>query len=284
MPKSTRFNTRLLKQQKGVAMHRWIFFNTILLGIMISANAMGFDATGIWDYDEHSHTNTCGVKIDPDSGEMVILQNTTTFLIVGQEDSTYGTFSDVTYTYTDSWCDYSGTVDATVVLTLSSANSGTGTVNWTWNGAGGPCAGSHQLNIAKNTSPSNPAYNATGKWNFNQSNSWTTCGSSSTPPRESGYLVITQTDSRISAIDDEQDSYDGFVSGATYFVVGSSELGGRTSVLYEIDLASSTQGSGEAKFVWDDDCDFCNGGWDISVGKAVTTNINPAIPIILLNE
>lgn len=266
-------------------MQRCLFFITILLGIMISVNAMGFDATGIWSYTEHSHTNTCGVQLDPDSDEMFILQDTTTLIVVGQEGSTYGTVNGVTYTYMDSWCDYGGTVDATVVLTLSSASSGTGSVNWTWSGPGGPCGGSHQLNITKNTSPTNPTYNATGKWNFTQSNSWTACGSSATPPRESGYLNVTQTGSRISAIDDQQDSYEGFITGATYFVVRSYlELSGRTSVLYEIALNSSTQGSGDAKVVWDNDCDFCNGGWDISIDKAVTANISPAILTILLNE
>ena len=130
-------------------MQRWLFFITILLGIMISVNAMGFDATGIWEYTEHSHTNNCDVQLDPDSGEMFILQDTTSFLIVGQEGSTYGTVNGVTYTYMDSWCDYGGTVSATAVLTLSSATSGTGSVNWTWSGPGGPCGGSHQLNINK---------------------------------------------------------------------------------------------------------------------------------------
>ncbi|MGB5750235.1 MAG: hypothetical protein WBM69_24890, partial [Desulfobacterales bacterium] len=79
-------------------MQRCLFFITILLGIMISVNAMGFDATGIWAYTEHSHTNTCGVQLDPDSDEIFILQDTTTFLVVGQEGSTYGTVNGVTYT------------------------------------------------------------------------------------------------------------------------------------------------------------------------------------------
>jgi hypothetical protein len=169
--------------KKETTMQRWLFFFTVIMGLLISGSAIGFDATGIWDYNEHSHTNNCGEEDVPRSGEMGILQTGDTFLITGEDFSTYGTVSGATYTYTDTFCEDNGTVNGTAVITLSSATNGTGTVNWTWSGPGGSCGGSHQLTVTKKISPSNPNHNATGKWNFTQSNSWNTCDPSSTPPR-----------------------------------------------------------------------------------------------------
>jgi hypothetical protein len=269
-------------------MRRAIILLAVLMGVSLSSNVLSatYDATGIWTYTEHSPWNDCSVQYQPESGSVILIQTSdTSFIIVGDDLSKIGTINGAQYTFTDTWCEDYGYVDETVSITLSSASSGSGTVSWIYHEGGYSCPGGHSLSLSKQ-SQTTPTYDATGTWDFAQSGFWTGCGSS-TPPRDTGYFTVIQTLNKISAQDDQSDSYSGFVSGATYYVVRSYlEDGGRTSVVYTITLTSNTEGSGEVNFVWDDDCEECNGGWNISIKKRTVEEPKamPWIPLLLLDD
>ena len=260
----------------------------VLVGISLSSNVLSatYDATGIWTYTEHSPWNNCSAQYQPESGTVILIQTSdTSFIIVGDDFSKIGSIDGAEYTFTDNWCEDYGWIDETLIITLSSASTGSGTVSWIYHEGGDSCSGGHSLSLTKQTQ-STPTYNATGTWDFTQSGVWTGCGFS-TPPQDSGYFNVIQTISKISAQDDQGSSYNGFVSGATYYVVRSYlEDGGRTSVVYTITLTSKTEGSGEVEFVWDNDCEECKGGWNISINKRTVEEPKamPWIPLLLLDD
>ena len=183
--------------------------------------------------------------------------------------STYGTVSGSIYTCSNTFCEETGYVVMTITITLTSETTATGTVSWTYYGTPG-CTGGHQLTLSKQ-SQSDPVYDASGKWNFTQSGFSSNCGSPNTPDSE-GYFNVTQTGNKITALDNKGRQYTGFVNGAEYAVVRSYlDKGGRTTEWSKITLISATEGSGQAHFVWDDDCDDCDGDWNISVTKDLYT-------------
>jgi hypothetical protein len=223
----------------------------------------------MWTYSEDDPSDDCpNYQYDPVSGEVGILQTGSTFLIVDDDFSTYGNVSGNTYKYSDIFCFMEGVVSENDSITLTSETTGTGTVSWSWSGDGQSCSGDHEVTLSKQTQAA-AVYDATGKWNFNQSGFFHNCDSASTP-RSSGYFEVTQTGNKITAVDDQGQQYSGFVNGAEYAVVRSyGSEGGRNTEWVIITLSSGTQGSGTANFVWDDDCDDCNGSWSISVTKVI---------------
>jgi hypothetical protein len=253
-------------------MKRWILFFNVLVVVFSSSAVIShaYDATGMWNYSERNPWNNCpGYEYDPVSGEVGILQTGSTFLIVDDDFSTYGNVSGITYTYSDKFCFMEGVVSENDSITLTSETTGTGTVSWSWSGDGS-CSGGHEVTLSKQTQAA-AVYDATGKWNFNQSGFFHNCDSASTP-RSSGYFEVTQTGNKITAVDDQGQQYSGFVNGAEYAVVRSYMIAGgrgRNTDWVIITLSSGTQGSGTANFVWDDDCDDCNGSWSISVTKEI---------------
>ena len=269
-------------------MKKAIVLLSVLVGISLSSNVLSatYDATGIWTYTEHTPWNNCSEQHQPESGTVILIQTSdTSFIIVGDDFSKIGTINGAEYTFADNWCEDYGWIDETVIITLSSASTGSGTVSWIYHEGGYSCSGGHSLSLTKQAQ-STPTYDATGTWDFTQSGFWTGCGSS-TPPRDTGYFNVIQSMSKISTQDDQGASYSGFVSGATYYVVRSYlEDGGRTSVVYTITLTSNTEGSGEAEFVWDNDCEECKGGWYISIIKQTVEEPKamPWIPLLLLND
>lgn len=254
-------------------MKKFIIFLSVLFVVFSSSTVSSFayDATGIWNYSEHNLYTNCGSTDTPKSGEVGILQTGSTFLVVSDDFSTYGNVSGNTYTYSDAFCEEGGVVSGSASITLTSENSAQGTVSWTWSGDGESCTGGHQLTLTKQAQAA-PVYDATGKWNFNQSGFSHNCDSATTP-RSSGYFEVTQNGNKITVVDDKGEQYSGFVNGAEYTVVRSWELsGGRNTEWVIISLSSGgTQGNGTAEFVWDDNCYDCGGSWSISITKEVST-------------
>ena len=265
-------------------MKRWILFLSVFVVVFSSSAviSLAYDATGIWNYSEHDPHTTCPDEYVPEDGEMGILQTGGTFLVVDDYFSTYGNVSGNTYTYSDKFCEDGGVVSVNVAITLTSETIATGTVSWSWSGPDASCSGGHQVTLSKQTQAA-AVYDATGKWNFNQSGFSHNCDSATTP-RSSGYFEVTQTGNRITAVDDQGEQHSGFVNGAEYAVVQSKvQAGGRNTQWVIITLSSGTQGSGTANFVWDDDCDECSGRWNISITKE-RTGASPGIPLLLLDE
>jgi hypothetical protein len=263
----------------------------LILGIFLSnlVIAANFDATGLWDYSESSHTNNCGEpNPNPGSGVVGMLQSGDSFLFVDLNEgfSTIGSISSATYNFSDKFCEDSGVTTTNVQYTLSSANKAAGPVNWTWTKGQGSCSGSFQLDLTKQPQ-NNPIYDASGKWNYTQSGFFETCVPSSTPPTPSGFFQVTQTGNSVTAIDDQGVSYSGFIDGKTYNLVRTFPIdGGRTSVVYLVTLNSATRGSGPVEFVWDDNCEDCWGQWTINITKepAAKKKSHPGIPLLLLDD
>jgi hypothetical protein len=226
----------------------------LILGIFLSnlVIAADFDATGLWDYSESSHTNNCGEPNQSNgSGLVGILQTGSSFLIVDLYEgfSTTGSISSATYNFSDSFCEDFGVTTTNVKITPSSATKASGSVNWTWTDGQDSCSGSFQLDLTKR-SQNNPIYDASGKWNYTQSEFVEDCVPSSSPPASSGFFQVTQTGNSVTAIDDQGVSYSGFIDGKTYNLVRTFPIdGGRTSVVYLVTLNSATRGSGPVEFV-----------------------------------
>jgi hypothetical protein len=236
-------------------------FTTALLATFMAMNVFAYDATGMWNYSEHSAYNYCGITYTTESGEVGILQDGTSFLIVGGDFSTYGTVSGNSYTYTDAFCAYEGVVYLTGTITLTSATGGNAVFTWDYyEGGVYYCYGGHQSTVTKQSQAA-PDYDATGKWNFTQ-----------TGGKRSGYFTVTQTGNKITAVDDLGYQYSGYVNGSEYAVVRSYlESGGRTTDWYTITLSSETEGGGQGHYVWDNDCTDSSGSWSITVSKEVYT-------------
>lgn len=269
-------------------MKRSILFFTVLLFVFSSGTVISYayDATGLWNYSEHSPWTNCQEEYVPVSGQVGILQTGSTFLIVGDHFSTYGTVSGDTYSYSDNFCEEGGTTSADITITMTSGTTATGNVSWTWSDPGGSCSGGHQITLNKQPQAP-PVYDASGRWTFDESGFTHNCDSAT--PASSAYLDLTQTGNKITAVDDEGKQHSGFVDGSQYAVVRSYlDQGGRTTEWITVTLNSATQGSGTAKFVWDDDCDDCAGNWDLSVAKQAPvkpTGVTiPWLPLLLSDD
>ena len=271
---------------KKVTISIALFFGIFLSNLTFAAD---FEATGLWDYSQSSHTNNCG-EPNPSarSGVVGILQTGNSFLFVNLDDgfSTIGSISGARYNFSDKFCEDFGVTTTGVEFILSSASRASGPVNWTWTDGQFSCSGSFQLDLTKRPQR-NPIYDASGKWNYTQSGFFETCVPSSKPPSSSGYFQVTQTGNSVTATDDQGVSYSGFIDGKTYSLVRTFPIdGGRTSVVYLVTLNSATSGSGPVEFVWDDNCEDCWGQWTINITKepAAKRKSQPGIPLLLLDD
>lgn len=246
----------------------------LLIGVFFAANGLcaTYDATGEWNYTDYNHLNNCG-EPNPgtEQGTEIIIQNGNNFNIILSDSSFSGTVSGNVYTGTEQWCEQGGQVTANYTLTASSATQASGSANWTWVGfEGGSCSGSWQISMTRKPQAA-PLYNATGTWDYSNTSHWSTCG---TPdPPETRTATVTQTGNRITLVDDLQRTNYGFVDGAKYtFARFFSQSGGTTAVVHKVTLAAGgTSGNGIGEFVWDDNCDDCQGGFNFSIVKQEQT-------------
>ena len=263
----------------------------LLAGIFLSnlIFAADYNATGLWDYSQTSHSNNCG---EPNPGTTIyglagILQSGDSFLFVDLYEgfSTYGSINGATYNFIDYFCEDFGVVTTNAQFTLSSATRASGPVNWGWTDGQNSCSGGFQLDLTKQ--PQNtPIYDASGKWNYTQSGfDHQTCPSAPPHPAPSGYFQVTQTGNSVTAVDDQGVKYDGFIDGDIYGLVTTKLVGqARTTTVYRIKLNSASKGSGDGEFVWDDNCTDCWGDWTIDVTKEEDAKANPGMPILLLED
>jgi len=249
--------------------HRILLLTTLVV-VLISANGYAYDATGTWNFTESNLQHNCPAPYILESGEISILQNGSTFLIVSDAYSTQGTVSGNTYNFSDKWSDiYDYTyvnISSQSSITLTSLTAGSGltsfTASWTEDG-GGSCYGSFTTTVSRQA-PVNPVYDVTGRWGYDLTNIYYNCGTG--PDATSGYFDIIQTGNIVTAVDNIGNEYKGFVNGKQYRLFRSYfQNGGRTTDWIFISLSSSTQGSGEAGFVWDDDYDDCWGDWNVTI-------------------
>ena len=203
-----------------------LFIITTLVGVFMAVNVFAaYDATGIWNYTEsalwHNGCPSTPYALEP-AGQAGVLQTGSTFLILGDGFSTEGTVNNTTYTFYDKWRDFyeSTPVDfnSSAIITLTSLTAGTGSVTWdaTWDGGG--CSGGHTVSFSR-PAVVPPVHDATGRWNFTQSqdNNLDSCGGGNPPT--TGYFDVTQTGNKITAVNNLGHHYDGFVSGTQYAVL-----------------------------------------------------------------
>ena len=244
----------------------------ILLGIFLSQAGVTatYDATGEWNATVSGHWNNCGESnpgTERYAGVIVQNGNRFTLIILMDESTVTGTISGAIYTTSDSYYEDGGWVNETCAVAAKSNSQASGPCNWTWSGSGESCNGGYNISMTKEAQ-NPPAYDATGSWDYSTSSHSNTCGD---PPENSssGTADITQTQNKVTMVDDRQVQYDGFVSGPSYtFVRSYSEEGGTTSEVYTLNLgAGGTSGSGTCTWVWNDPYDSCNGGFNISIAK-----------------
>ena len=260
----------------------------LLMGIFLAANGFSatYDLTGEWDWTDYDHWENCGDDPEPDEqGTDIIIQNGNNFTVIANDHTLTGTVSGNVYTGTETWWEDGGEVTATFTMTASSSTQYSGTVSWTWTGNEGSCSGGNKVSSTRRAQ-NTPTYDATGKWDYSESGLWNNCGDPDPQPG-SGTDTLTQTGNRITVVDDQQRSFDGFVSGSTYtFVRSYPEEGGTTSEVNTVTLSSGgTSGSGTCKWVWNDADESCNGGWNFSyVKQEEKVKGIPAIPLLLLDD
>ena len=273
-----------------VDMKKWWFaFLVVVSAIPLAGTGVcaTYDVTGAWDSTDYDHWNNCG---EPNPGTEqsteIIIQKSNNFTVITDDQTLTGTVNGNVYTGTETWWEEDGWVTATFTLTASSSTQYSGTVSWTWTGNEGSCSGGNKISATRRAQ-NTPTYDATGKWDYSESGLWNNCGDPNPLPG-SGTDTLTQTGNRITVVDDQQRSSDGFVSGSTYtFVRSYPEESGTTSEVYTVTLSSGgTSGSGTCNWLWNDDYESCNGGWNFSYAKQQEEKVKgiPAIPLLLLED
>lgn len=245
----------------------------LLTGIFLAGNGLcaTYDATGEWNYTDYNHSNTCGEPNRPtEKGTEIIIQNGNKFTIILSDSSFSGTVNGNVYTGTEKWWEDGGQVTVIYRITASSSTKASGRADWTWAGGGESCTGSFNISMTRRAQ-NKPTYDATGIWDYSNWGHWSTCG---TPdPNETRTATVTQTGNRITLVDDLQRTNYGFVDAVKYtFARSFPNQGGTTSVVHRVTLAAGgTSGTGIGEFVWDDDYDDCQGGFNFSIEKQQQT-------------
>ena len=102
------------------------------------------------------------------------------------------------------------------------------------------------------------AYDATGKWNYSQSNLYNTCDEQNVP--ESGVTILVQNGDSATLLLEGR-TLSGSVNGSTYtFADYFYEDEGYTSLTIPFTLSSNTSGSGNYTWTWSDRQYSCGGG------------------------
>jgi hypothetical protein len=260
-----------------------------MICLVSGLNAATYDATGIWNYAEHSHWNNCGEPEFDGSGTMVLIQSGNSFILVSDIATQSGPVNGNQYTFIDRlWEDW-GWTDVSATITLSSDSSGSAYITWTWSGFGTSCNGYFYMDLSRQVQNA-PAYDASGDWDYNLSGHWNNCGDPN-PPNQIGTIAMLQNSNRVSATDDLGQNWNGFVDGMTYTLVHSfAEDSGVTSRICTLNLTNKDQASGSCRWVWDldgDSSDFCQGGLHIGMVRqpvVETPRSMPWIPLLLMEK
>jgi hypothetical protein len=104
-----------------------------------------------------------------------------------------------------------------------------------------------------------PVYDATGTWNYSESNNWASSGCLPDADK-TGTFTIAQIGHSVT-LDSDAETLDGSVSGSNYyFTISFYENGGKTTYNFNHTLSSNTSGSG--KITWKQE-NGCEGGKDV---------------------
>lgn len=108
-------------------------------------------------------------------------------------------------------------------------------------------------------------YDATGMWNYSQSNLHNNCDEGNVP--ESGVAILVQNGNSAILIDEGR-TLSGSVNVSTYtFNDYFYEEEGYTNLTINFTLASDSSGSGNFSWTWSDGLESCGGGGQLSVNK-----------------
>jgi hypothetical protein len=114
-------------------------------------------------------------------------------------------------------------------------------------------------------------FDATGDWKLKASNPWTD-GVCELPEVGDAAVTITQVGNDLTLVVHDEDDGDttltGFVYGNAYTFKVTSEDGGETETVYGIiTLSKNTSGTGSITFIWTDDFERCEAGFDVAISK-----------------
>ncbi len=114
--------------------------------------AATYDGTGTWSYSLTNIDPPCGVWNRPEDGTVVVTQTGDSVQAVDNYNgATYtGTVSGANYTISGSYPDEGGTTTITIVFTLTSNTSGSGTLTSYWTNGTYNCNGGADISITKN--------------------------------------------------------------------------------------------------------------------------------------
>lgn len=257
----------------------------ILFFVSSMSFAATYDATGLWVYSLSGLSdNDCGEDTVKKSGQTILIQNgdIATLLLEGRTLS--GSVNGSIYTFTDYFLQEGAYTSQTITLTLSSDASGGGDLTWTW--AGNPtCDGEGQISVDKQ-SQAPAVYDASGVWNSSKSDHGNNCEDQPNPPSEEGTFTVTQTDNRVTAVDNDAKNYTGWVNGSVYtFATSYSYDMATVTEVIGITLTSQISGVGQARWYWNDADGKCDGTFNISILKQqASSKLTPAIPFLLLDN
>lgn len=253
--------------------------------VAVPGLAAAYNATGIWDFSEHTFWNSCEEPNPPaESGSFIFMQNGNSATIIKQGRTLTGSVSGSLYTFYDTKFEDGGTTQITILIPLVSPTSAEITVQWEWSDGVDPCAGGNNATIAKQTQIS-PVYDITGTWEYSESGHWNSCGDPVESPT-TDTLTLIQNDNLVSGTSASGTIYTGFLNGSTYTAVSTyPEDGGTTSEVKTINMSSKSAGGGSCQWIWNDIFESCAGGYNETISKVVSTvNVMPAINALLLNE
>ncbi len=122
------------------------------------------------------------------------------------------------------------------------------------------------------TEQAQATYDANGEWDFSTSNTWASGGVGCVPDNpDTGTATITQTGNNVTLVahdDDGDTTFNGIVSGDTYYLITSFDEGGETTTIYiTLTLSSETSGTGKVTYYTTDGVETCIGGFDIAFTK-----------------
>jgi hypothetical protein len=242
--------------------------------------AATYDATGAWTavnsnfWIKQGNSGDCGDDT-PSKESLTISQNGNSFTATIQKGALSGTISGADYYGSLNYGEDGGTSTLSIDISLTSATSASGTVEWYWTDGYYYCEGGHDVSLTKDSSGGTSAnsYDATGKWTFDVSDPVIDQGNSGNCtglPAHIDVVTINQTGGAFSATNDaEGRTYSGTVSGATYSGSASyTNKGGDVTEYIEINLSSATSGSGTGEWRWSDGTYYCSGNYTMTATKS----------------
>jgi len=271
-----------------------IFLAPLVAGIVFfvlgTTFAATYDATGTWLGNKCGPSNDCVPEspFEPPLITAIISQDGQNNVQVQIDGRVYrGTVTGAFYSVSVSWEEEDGETTETLTFTLISNTSTSGSGHWDWvyePDQSWNCAGDYTFILYKQGIPA--TQNATGTWNYTESEHSNTCRTPDNSPI-AGTAVVNQTGSTVT-LTAESHVYDGSASGVAYTVETDYLKGsGRVRESMTLILDSRISGSGKVCWIYTETDYQCRGSHDISFEKPTIpggSTFPPAIPGLLLDK